>query len=196
MVRKGMITFGHLGDYRNAIVVCASCHKHFDRTSNTRWLFLPADLQWFIDWEEEDFAERQRVFEQSGRRIARKFPSEEDYERHLRMENILTDPDDGMCRGGLYNSYILESMFSPMEMKALQREGLTIPGSLPRGAKRWHGAPMAAINRGFVVTGAPWMKLPEKEWEELRTLQRLYTREILELNENATGGDGGTGGGT
>lgn len=69
------------------------------------------------------------------------------------------------------------------EMKALQKEGLAIPGSLPRGGKRWHGAPMAAINRGFVVTGAPWMKLPEKEWEELRTLQRLYTRELPELDE-------------
>ena len=189
MVRKGMITFGQLGDYRNAIILCASCHKHFDRTSNTGWVILPTFLQYFIEWEEHDFAERQRAFEQSGRRIARKFPNEEDYEHHLRMKNILTDPDDGMCRGGLYNSYILEPMFSPIEMKALQKDGLTIPGSLPRGAKRWHGAPMAAINRGFVVTGAPWMKLPEKEWEELRTLQRLYTRELPKLDDNAASSD-------
>ena len=37
---------------------------------------------------------------------------------------------------------------------------------------------MAAINRGFVVTGAPEIKLPEKEWEQLRTLQRLYSRKL------------------
>ena len=187
-------THDHLWpDYRNAIVLCASCHKHSDRTSNTGWVILPTYLQYFIEWEEHDFAERQRAFKQNGRRIVRKFPSEEDYECHLRMKNILTGSDDGMCRGGLYNSYILEPMFSPIEMKALQKEGLKIPGSLPRGAKRWHGAPMAAINRGFVVMGAPWMKLPEKEWEELRTLQRLYTRELPELDVNGIRSDDRTG---
>ena len=39
------------------------------------------------------------------------------------------------------------------------------------------------------------MKLPEKEWEELRTLQRLYTRELPVLDGYETGGAAGTGDG-
>ena len=177
MAKKGMITFP-LGDYRNCIVLCHSCHAAFDRTSKTGWVFLPTDLQWVVDWEESDFVRRQKVFEQTGRRVDRKFPDEQDYESHMRATNALTDPDDGLCRGGLYNSYILERMFAPMMMEALEKQGLQIPGKHPQGPKRWHGAPMAAINRGFVVTGAPWMKLPEPEWELLHTLQRLYSREL------------------
>lgn len=141
-------------------------------------MFLPTHLTWFVEWEEKDFTQRQKIFEQTGRRMSRKFPDENDYEAHMRAIKVLTDPNDGRCRGGLYNSYILEPIFSPAGMKALKNEGLIIPGPLPRGPKQWHGAPMAALNRGFVVTGAPWMKLPKPEWELLCTLQRLYSREL------------------
>ncbi|KAJ9664796.1 hypothetical protein H2198_000142 [Neophaeococcomyces mojaviensis] len=98
-----------------------------------------------------------------GRRIERTYPGEEDYENHLRAIGVLSDPNDGMSRGGFYHSYILEDMFAPYMMAALKQQGMTVPGVFPGGPKRWHGAPMAAINRGFVVTGAPEMKLPEKE---------------------------------
>lgn len=190
MAKKGMITFGSLGDYRNAIVLCASCHNRFDRTSNTGWVFLPTYLDWFIEWEERDFANRKEILEQTGREIERTYPSEQDYENHLRAIGILLDPDDGMCRGGFYNSYILEDMFPPLMMTALEQKGMVIPGIFPGGPKPWHGSPMAAINRGFVVTGAPEVKLPEEEWELLHKLQRLYTRKL----PKPTGGKVGPGG--
>jgi hypothetical protein len=178
MVKKGMITFGALGDYRNAIVLCGSCHNHYDRTSNTGWVFLPARIDWIIRWEEEDYKDRQETLERTGRVVERSYPNEEDYERYMREIGLLTDPEDGLVRGGLYHSYILEDMFPPLMMEALKQHGMETPGIMPGGPKRWHGAPMAAINRGFVVTGAPEMKLPEKEWEQLRTLQRLYSRKL------------------
>ncbi|OAP57942.1 hypothetical protein AYL99_07032 [Fonsecaea erecta] len=190
-MKKGMITFGALGDYRSAVVLCGGCHNHYDRTSNTGWVFLPTNLEWFAEWEMEDFARRKQIFDQTGREMERTYPTEEDFEKHLRAIGKLSDPDDGMCRGGLYQSYILEDMFAPIMMSALKQLGMTVPGSFPGGPKRWHGAPMAAINRGFVVTGAPEMKLPEKEWELLRTLQRLYSRKL----SNGTGSDETSGGG-
>ena len=178
MAKKGMITFGALGDYRNAVVLCGSCHNHCDRTSNTGWVFLPARMDWIIQWEERDYKNRQEILETTGRVAERIYPNEEDYERYMRETGLLTDPDDGLVRGGLYHSYILEDMFPPLMMEALNQYGMETPGIMPGGPKRWHGAPMAAINRGFVVTGAPEMKLPEKEWEQLRTLQRLYSRKL------------------
>ncbi len=185
MIKKGMITFGGLGDYRNAIVLCGGCHNHYDRTSNMGWVFLPAGMKWFAEWEVDDFARREQIFDRTGRETERTYPTEEDFEKHLRAIGAVSDPDDGMCRGGLYHSYILEDMFAPIMMSALRKQGMSVPGSFPGGPKRWHGAPMAAINRGFVVTGAPEMKLPEKEWELLRTLQRLYSRKL----SNTTGGE-------
>ncbi|KAJ9655423.1 hypothetical protein H2198_005727 [Neophaeococcomyces mojaviensis] len=180
MMKKGMMTFGALGDFRNAIVLCGGCHNHFDRTSSTGWVFLPTDLDWFIEWEERDFANRKQVFEETGRTIQRTYPNEMDYEHRMRAAGLLFDPDDGMCRGGFYHSYILENMFAPRLMAALKEDGMTVPGVLPGGPKRWHGAPMAAINRGFVAIGTSEVKLPDKEWDSLHKLQRLYRRELPE----------------
>jgi hypothetical protein len=178
MAKKGMITFGALGDYRNAIALCGSCHNHYDRTSNTGWVFLPARVDWIVQWEEKDYKNRQEILDTTGRVVERSYPTEEDYERYMRETGLLTDPDDGLIRGGLYHSYILEDIFPPLMMEALKQHGMETPGIMPGGPKRWHGAPVAAINRGFVVTGAPEIKLPEKEWEQLRTLQRLYSRKL------------------
>ena len=187
-----MITFGALGDYRNAAVLCGSCHNHFDRTSGCGWIFLPTEMQWIIEWEDKDYDKRLDIFDKTGKVVERTYPDEEDYEHYTRESGQLRDPDDGLIRGGLYYSYILEEMFPPVMMKALKERGMKVPGIMPGGPKRWHGAPMAAINRGFVVTGAPEMKLPRKEWEQLRTLQRLYSRKIPATPEQEAVSDNGS----
>jgi hypothetical protein len=192
MVKKGMITFGALGDYRNAAVLCGSCQNQFDRTSNTGWVFLPTKMTWFIKWEEKDYKKRLDIFEKTEKIVERTYPDEQDYERYMRETGQLGDPDDGLIRGGLYYSYILEEMFPPVMMEALKERGMRVPGIMPGGPKRWHGAPMAAINRGFVVTGAPEMKLPSKEWEQLRTLQRLYSRKIPATQDQEPVSDDGS----
>lgn len=189
-----MITFDYLGDYRNAIVLCPTCHVAFDRTSYMGWVFLPTDLKFFIDWEKKDFARRQTILEQQNTTPARIFPDEEDYEKHMRFTRKVTDPDDGLCRGGLYDRLVLDgNMFPPVLREAYRTMGLeVIPGPHPQGPKRWHGAPMAAISRGFLVTGAAWMRLPEKQWTQLRELQLLYSKEPSLLPATtATEGDGG-----
>ncbi|MCJ1471019.1 hypothetical protein MMC07_009667, partial [Pseudocyphellaria aurata] len=169
MVKKGMMTFGALGDYRNIAVLCGSCHIQFDRTSNSGWVFLPTKMKWFIKWEEEDYKKRLDIFEKTKKVVERIYPDEEDYERYMRKTGQLGDPDDGLIRGGLYYSYILEEMFRPVMMEALKERGMRVPGVMPGGPKRWHGAPMAAINRGFVVTGAPEMKLPRKDQDNAQS---------------------------
>lgn len=172
-----MFSFESLGDHRNAIVLCSSCHKHFDRTSETGWVFLPTHLHWFLDWEERDFENRQTTFAQSGRILARGYPTAQNYEDYMRNTGALSGADDP-GRGGLFDRYILASIFSPDAMETLHYKGLRIPGKHPRGPKRWHGCPMAAIYRGFVALGTPCPRLPEKEVEQLQKLQRLYMREL------------------
>ena len=189
---KGMINYP-LDNYRNIIVLCLNCQIALNRVTKIGWVFLPTDLQWFVDWEQNDFSERSNFYKQTGKRMDRKFPDERDYESHMRATGSLLAPDDGMWRGGLYNTYILERMFAPVMIEALQKQGLQIPGKYPGGAKRWNGAPMGAITRGFVVTGAPWMKLPVREWEMLRTLQQLYSRELPEPPSHDAEIDGQTG---
>ena len=135
-------------------------------------------MDWIIQWEEKDYKNRLEILETMERVAERIYPTEEDYDRYMRETGLLTDPDDGLVRGGLYHSYILEEMFPPLMMEALNQHGMVTPGIMPGGPKRWHGAPRAAINRGFVVTGAPEIKLPEKEWEQLRTRQRLYSQKL------------------
>lgn len=187
MVKKGMITFGPLGNYRNAVLACGSCHNFYDRTSNTGWVFLPTRIDFFVQWEEKDFSSREQILEQSGRESERRYPNEQDYEDFMRTTGDISDPDDGICRGGLYHRYILEDMFAPIMTEALKEQGMIVPGIFPGGPKRWYGAPMAAINRGFVVMGAPEMKLPEKEWELLHKLQRLYSRKLQRTARTSEG---------
>ncbi|KAK5689205.1 hypothetical protein LTR17_026436 [Elasticomyces elasticus] len=95
---KNMGMVGHsetLGDYRNADVLCGSCHNHDDRTSNTGWVFLPARMDWIIQWEEKDYKERLEILETTGRVAERIYPNEEDYERSMRETGLRMDPDDG-----------------------------------------------------------------------------------------------------
>ena len=186
MSKKGMLTFGGLGDFRNSIVLCGSCHNHFDRTSNTGWVFLPVRLDWFIEWEKEDFIKRKNILTTTGTEYDRTYPDEKDYEAYTRKIGLLSDPDDGLSRGGFYQSYILEDMFPPVMTEALRQRGMEIPGILPGGPKRWYGAPMAALNRGFVVMGAPEFKLPEKESQLLHTLQGLYSRKLSSPKDSQT----------
>lgn len=107
---------------------------------------------------------------------ARIFPDEEDFENHMCSTRRLSNLDNGRCRNGLCDRLLLdENMLSPILRDAYRRMDLqSIPGRHPLGPKRWHGAPMAAINQGFLVTGAARMRLPEKELQEL---QLIYSKE-------------------
>lgn len=185
MRRKGMMTFEDLGDYRNCVVLCRHCHFHFDRTSNTSFVFLPTDLQYFVDYEERDFAHRLKSFRETGEMKRRTFPDETEYELHGRQSGQLIGPDDGLCRGGLYNRYILGDMFARTMMIGLRTLGTktSFPFIFPGGPQRWHGAPMAAINRGFVVLGSADRRLPKYEAQILFKLQGLYSRTLDEESD-------------
>lgn len=169
-----MNTFGELGDYRNAVVLCPSCHAHFDRGVYAPWTFLPTHLQFFIDYENRDFEERLRRWKSGSRVFDRRYPDEQDYERHCRRV-AASGPDDGLCRGGVYDRHILQAIFPTQVMAAYGLE--TLPGLMYGVSKRWHGAPMASIVKGMSVLGAVRRRFPKDVSDKLRELQDLYARD-------------------
>lgn len=170
-----MLTCESLGDYRNAVVLCPSCHASFDRTPHTRWLFLPTDLDYFLDFERENFETRIQELRR-GIRTERTYPNELNYELYMRHTGRIVVPASESCRGGLYDRHILANMFPPIMQEALRARGVNkVLFIFPGGPKRWHGAPMCAINRGFVTTSTIH-GLQDGVKDKLQELQRLYAR--------------------
>lgn len=177
-----MLTCETLGDYRNAVVLCPNCHASFDRTPHTRWLFLPTDLDYFLNFERENFEARIQDLRR-GIRTERMYPNELNYELHMRHTGQIVVPASESCRGGLYDRYILANMFPPIMQEALRARGVNrVPFIYPGGPKRWHGAPMCAINRGFVTTSTIH-GLQDGVKAKLQELQRLYARVLPDRAE-------------
>ena len=47
-----------IGDYSNALLLCKNCHSMFDLPLPA-WTFVPNDLDYFIEFEEEDWRRRE-----------------------------------------------------------------------------------------------------------------------------------------
>ncbi|KAK5092387.1 hypothetical protein LTR16_007733, partial [Cryomyces antarcticus] len=191
MVQDGVISFTTVGDPDNAIPLCGLCHANFDDISYPGFIFLPTDLQFFIDIEERNFAARKARLQATGQYQPRLSPSAEQYLVQQIQEGVI--PENAI--GGLYQRYTLRNYF-PSE-PGVTAPGLDtwIPGRGPEGPKHWHGAPMAAINRGLAVLGQLVWKNIGEEKGLLRRLQDLYERE-LPTNNTGTGAAAVGGGGS
>lgn len=55
------------GQVGNLILLCASCHGGYD-SRDTTWFMLPADLKFFIKYEENDYNERKAAASQGIKR--------------------------------------------------------------------------------------------------------------------------------
>lgn len=47
--------------YENGMMLCPNCHALFDDMLNPGWIFVPADLEYFINYELEDRRTRQNI---------------------------------------------------------------------------------------------------------------------------------------
>lgn len=93
------------------------------------------------------------------------------YDHQVRTGQV--QPDDQYW-GGLYIRYTLSNY-----LPRLGQDTSWIPGRGPfQEAEAWHGAPMAAIWRAFLILGNPQCGLPDEETRLLRELQDLYKRKI------------------
>lgn len=188
LIEQGLITFDHLGHLDNAIPLCPTCHRNFDDLNKPGSIFLPSDLQYFIDYEIADFARRDLRAKDTGTIPRRTCPDPQAYYEH-QIRTGVVEQEDGAW-GGLYFRYTLYDYFPN-----LGQSSSWIPGRGPfQEPEAWHGAPMAAIWRAFLILGNPLCGIPDKETRLLRELQDLYKRRVtLNSSTSRTMGNSGSG---
>lgn len=141
--------------------LCPTCHGLFDRNRDPGFVFIPEDLDYFIDWERRDREMRQEAYSSTGRVLPRRVPSAEVYLQHHLDQNRVQQP----ANGGLYRAFFLTY-------------------DIPRPPKIWHGDPMASIRRGIAILGSSRIGMMDRRIvDQLRTLQDLYFRDDLNFSD-------------
>ncbi|CAG8899459.1 unnamed protein product [Penicillium egyptiacum] len=137
---EGLLTFS-LTSAANGIPLCPTCHVEFDRFDDPGFVFIPADLQYFIDFELKD-SEKRALAAREGNILPREVPTSTLYRDHLFEQGIISDrATSGLYQPIFLKKYLLGGRFSPEEF------GLAEP-------KHWHGAPLATLRRGILALGS------------------------------------------
>lgn len=166
-IQQGLLPADARGNFYNHVLLCGTCHDNFDDIAFPGFIFVPTDLDYFIQEEEKDFARRTAYFQEHGLVLTREFPTPDDYQLHsIGTTNVSSGPS-----GGLYNCYILRDYFPTRLLEAL--------GPNPYfGPKPWPGFPYAAIQRSqFTLVIAVNMVRRDIE-DKLFRLIILYNRRI------------------
>ncbi|EHY53569.1 hypothetical protein HRR83_003777 [Exophiala dermatitidis] len=170
-VARGLLTFDHLGDEQNGLPLCPSCHREFDDLNNPGLLFIPTHLDYFINFELEDYRNRLDVTRRLSHIPPRVVPTPQMYADYLKGCEII--PPE--AKGGSYWRYTLRDFFP------LHADKSFIPGLGPfKEPGLWCGAPMAALRRAFQVIGDPATTegVSEAQLDQLWQLRKLYARRI------------------
>lgn len=159
----------------NCIPLCSACHGAFDRPSDPCWVFLPTDLDFFIQFEITD-QHRRANDPASPRRV----PTIEQYRDHQVSENMIPPGSSAGFYRSIWLKDFLHDGHTPLEfLKFLSP------------AKKWHGHPLAAIRRGISVLGsARCYSLDATTLEQLTILRQLYfddknliDQKLVQLNQ-------------
>ncbi|KAJ5833925.1 hypothetical protein N7474_002236 [Penicillium riverlandense] len=147
--QQGLLNF-NLRSQSNAVALCPNCHVHYDQTEDPGFVFLPTDLDYFIEFEMLDQQERK-----SSSRTWRRVPTAELYRQHLiEKGDVRAD-----AVSGLYARVFLQDY-------------ATAPDTSP---KSWVGSPLATLRRAFLVLGGGRIKgFDRATREKLKTLRDLY----------------------
>ena len=127
--------------------LCVTCRHALHDVELPGWVFVPVDLDIFLDAEREDFDRRQREFRATGQFPIRQCPPIEEY----------------IERCGTYDAYMLRSFSAPTSGWRADRSSY-LPAS-----KSWHGDPMIALFKGCNALANERL-LPAK----IRDLNLLY----------------------
>ncbi|KAL5344740.1 hypothetical protein ACLOAV_010432 [Pseudogymnoascus australis] len=170
LLQQGLITFENLGHVDNAIPLCPLCHRNFDDMLNPGFIFPPADLEYFIQYEKADQDRRREIGRRTGTMPTRVSPTAESYRNHQIETGAI--PSDA-C-GGTYMRFTLRDYFPKLGQPPFVPGAGSFPDPEP-----WHGAPMAALRRAFLVLGSPFLQgIPKETKHMLRTLLDLYSDDI------------------
>lgn len=149
--------------YENGMMLCPNCHAIFDDMLNPGWIFVPADLEYFINYELEDRRTRQNIQH-------RAVPDPHDYLKH----QIETRTQPANATMPTYTRYAMGSE---------QWDTTLISGD-----KEWHVHPLAAIRMAWRALGAVRNEtVPVEVREKLSCLLDLYRN----TNGGGDGGGGG-----
>lgn len=164
--QAGDLTLSSFKDYRNTIVLCCNCNSAYNKRWNVSWVFLSTNLEFFIQWEDDDFAKRLNLFRTNCRMVPRTFPDEHDWEDYSRKKEYAMLPDDSRCLGGFYNRYLLRNIFPPSSWSHITEKyrDQCLPTVYPPTPKRRYGSPMIAIYRAIKLMGTLRPILPNTEW--------------------------------
>lgn len=155
----GLVHFG-LTSAANGIPLCGNCHSQFDRAHDPGFVFIPTDLQYFINFELEDRKRRS-----TSNIASRQVPTGAMYRDHLIKEKKI--PDD--ATGGLYRPIFLKEYLLP-GIISVEDLGITTP-------KQWHGAPIATLRRGILALGSGRItSLDKATVNQVQMLRDLYFR--------------------
>ncbi|KAM5447629.1 hypothetical protein MaudCBS49596_005888 [Microsporum audouinii] len=171
--KAGLFNFAYKS-VANAIPLCPSCHVQFDLAIDPGYIFFPADLHFFINFELED-RERRRLTAESGFPVKRQVPTAKDYKDH-QIRNGSISPEDV---GGLYRRVFLKNFL---------HDGM-FPSIIPTltTPKCWHGDPMASLRRAIAALGSPRIYVINPETRSsLEQLRDLYFSDTAErqIQEN------------
>lgn len=129
--------------------LCVTCHHALDDVELPGWVFVPTDLDFFLDAEREDFVRRQRELNATGHFPIRQCPRVGDYVEYC----------------GSYEAYMLRPYGPPTNNWRAGRSTY-LPTS-----KHWHGDPMIALFKAFNALANEDLFPPK-----LRELNLLYRR--------------------
>lgn len=132
------------------------CHGQYDNSLDTGYVFFPADLDFFIEYELHD---RQR-----RRQGPRKTPSAADYKDHQVREGKVSS----LAPGGLYCRIFLKDFLlgGILAIETLRMLALDKP---------WHGNPIASLRRAFGILGSVRIEaLDPNIYHQLHRLRHLY----------------------
>ncbi|KAF7588963.1 hypothetical protein BBP40_004965 [Aspergillus hancockii] len=163
----GLLNFS-LTSTANGIPLCGSCHTQFDRAHDPGFVFIPTDLEYFINFELED---RERRL--TGNVLSRQVPTSVMYRDHLIKEKKIPDSAvSGLYRPIFLKEYLLQDNVSVEDL------GLTKP-------KMWHGAPIATLRRGILALGSARItSLDKATVARLQILRDLYFRPAEDTSIN------------
>ncbi|KAH0829869.1 hypothetical protein FOPE_10704 [Fonsecaea pedrosoi] len=124
------------------------------------------ELEYFIDFERQDYQNQIDTAQQQGDIPPRMVPTPQMYSEYLKRQELVSSH----AVGGLYRRYTMQDFFP---------DCCVIPGSDHfKEPGLWCGAPMAALRRIFQIIGD---RIPESQLDQLWTLHKLYAREVTHM---------------
>lgn len=164
------MSFETLGDKDNAIALCPTCHRNYDNFLGPGPLFIPTDLDFFINFERRDQERRrEQMVDTQSPPPARVPPAPEVYREYQLQQGLIGAEDIG----GLYNCYILKEYLPRFTSQSTV--GLT---PFFKGPRPWHGSPTATIHRATNLIAKLHNKVSPDIFDDLFTLSKLYAEKI------------------